>query len=54
MGSVMSDSSDVLSVLAAHLPIQLAERYGEKMCQESRIRRPVERCENDWWSANAA
>ena len=25
-------ASDVLSVLATHLPIQLAERYGEKMC----------------------
>ena len=29
---VQSAASDVLSVLAAHLPIQLAERYGEKMC----------------------
>ena len=27
-----SDASDVLSVLNTHLPIQLAERYGEKMC----------------------
>ena len=26
------DTSDVLSALAAHLPIQLAKRYGEKMC----------------------
>ena len=26
------DASDVLIVLATHLPIQLAERYGEKMC----------------------
>ena len=29
---VQGDASDVLSVLATHLPIQLAERYGEKMC----------------------
>ena len=29
---VQGDTSNVLSVLAAHLPIQLAERYGEKMC----------------------
>ena len=29
---VQGDTSDVLSVLAAHLPIQLAKRYGEKMC----------------------
>ena len=29
---VQDDASDVLSVLATHLPIQLAERYGEKMC----------------------
>ena len=26
------DTSDVLSVLASHLPIQLAKRYGEKTC----------------------
>ena len=26
------DASDVLSVLTTHLPIQLAERYSEKMC----------------------
>ena len=26
------DTSDVLSVLADHLPIQLGKRYGEKMC----------------------
>ena len=25
-------NSDVLSVLAEHLPIHLATRYGEKMC----------------------
>ena len=30
--SVQGDTSDVLSVLAAHLTIQLAKRYGEKMC----------------------
>ena len=29
---VQGDTSDVLSVLAAHLPIQLAERYAKKMC----------------------
>ena len=29
---VQGDASDVLSVLTAHLPIQLAERYREKMC----------------------
>ena len=29
---VQGDTSDVLSALAAHLPIQLAERYGEKIC----------------------
>ena len=29
---VQGDSSDVLSALDTHLPIQLAERYGEKMC----------------------
>ena len=26
------DTSDVPSVWAAHIPIQLATRYGEKMC----------------------
>ena len=29
---VQGDVSDVLSVLATHLRIQLAERYGEKIC----------------------
>ena len=29
---MQGDTSDVLSVLAAHIPIQLATRYGEKMC----------------------
>ena len=29
---MQGDTSDVLSVLAAHLPIQLAKRYGERMC----------------------
>ena len=29
---VQGDASDFLSVLTTHLPIQLAERYGEKMC----------------------
>ena len=29
---VKGDNSNVLSVLAEHLPIQLATRYGEKMC----------------------
>ena len=29
---IQDDASDVLSVLATHLPIQLVERYGEKMC----------------------
>ena len=29
---IQDDISDVLSVLANHLPIQLAIRYGEKMC----------------------
>ena len=29
---VQGDTSDALSVLSAHLPIQLAKRYGEKMC----------------------
>ena len=29
---MQGDTSDVLSVLADHLPIQLATRYGEKMC----------------------
>ena len=28
----VGDTSDVLSVLASHLPIQLAKRYGEKLC----------------------
>ena len=29
---IQGDTSDVLSVLADHLPIQLVTRYGEKMC----------------------
>ena len=29
---IQGDNSDVLSVLAEHLPIQLATRYGEKIC----------------------
>ena len=29
---IQGDKSDVLSVLADHLPIQLATRYGETMC----------------------
>ena len=29
---LQGDTSDVLSVLAAHLPIQLAKRYDEKSC----------------------
>ena len=29
---IQSDNSDVQSVMAEHLPIQLATRYGEKMC----------------------
>ena len=29
---IQGDTSDVLRVLADHLPIQLATRYGEKMC----------------------
>ena len=29
---LQGDSSNVLSVLAAHIPIPLATRYGEKMC----------------------
>ena len=29
---MQGDTSDVLSVLADHLPIQLATRYGEKKC----------------------
>ena len=29
---IQRDNSDVLSVLAEHLPIQLATRYGETMC----------------------
>ena len=29
---IQGDNSDVLSVLADHLPIQLTTRYGEKMC----------------------
>ena len=29
---LQGNNSDVLSVLAAHLPIQLATRYGEEMC----------------------
>ena len=29
---IQGDTSDVLSVLANHLPIQLATRHGEKMC----------------------
>ena len=29
---IQGDNSNVLSVLAEHLPIQLANRYGEKMC----------------------
>ena len=32
---VQGDASDALSVLATHLPIQLAERYGDKMCHVS-------------------
>ena len=28
---MQGDTSDVLSVLAVHLPIQLAKRHGEKM-----------------------
>ena len=30
--SIQGDSSDVLRVLAEHLPIQLPTRYGENMC----------------------
>ena len=29
---IQGDNSDVLSVLAEHLQIQLVTRYGEKMC----------------------
>ena len=29
---LQGDTSDVLSVLAVHIPIQLTTRYGEKMC----------------------
>ena len=29
---VQGDTSDVLSLLPAHLPIQLVKRYGEKIC----------------------
>ena len=29
---IQGDTSDALSVLANHLPIQLVTRYGEKMC----------------------
>ena len=29
---IQGDNSDVLSVLAEHVPIQLPTRYGEKMC----------------------
>ena len=29
---IQGDTSNVLSVLADHLPIQLATRFGEKMC----------------------
>ena len=29
---IQGDNSDVLSVLAEHIPIQLATRYGENMC----------------------
>ena len=29
---MQGDTSDVLSVLAAHIPIQLATRYGGEMC----------------------
>ena len=29
---IQGDNSDVLSVLAGHLPIQLVTQYGEKMC----------------------
>ena len=29
---IQRDNSDVLSVLAEHLPIQLATWHGEKMC----------------------
>ena len=29
---MQGDTSDVLSVLAAHIPIRLAKWYGEKMC----------------------
>ena len=29
---MQGETSDVLSVLVAHIPIQLATRYGEKMC----------------------
>ena len=29
---IQGDNSDILSVLADHLSIQLATRYGEKMC----------------------
>ena len=32
VNKVKSDTSDVQSVLADHLPIQLAARYGENMC----------------------
>ena len=28
---IQGDNSDVLSVLAEHLPLQLAARYGEKL-----------------------
>ena len=38
--SIQGDNSNVLSVLADHLPIQLATRYGEKnvLCQVPCIR----------------
>ena len=29
---IQGDNSNVLSVMADHLPIQLAKRYGDKMC----------------------
>ena len=51
---IQDNTSDVLNVLAAHIPIQLAKRYGEKMCFVKYHVSEEKHCGIVWWSANAA
>ena len=50
---IQGNNSNVLNVLADHLPIQLATRYGEKMCPVKYIRGYVEYHRIVWRGGNA-